>query len=1145
MLAGLACGAPSEDRSRLRDPHSFSRPDEVAVSHVALDLDVDFERRVIAGRATLRLERHGSADELWLDTRGLDVAAVFLDNEDTRADFRLGQPREWDGRPLIVDLGPATRSVLVDYATGPDAEALQWLEPRQTAGGRYPFLLSQSQSIHARSWIPCQDTPGARVTYDATVRVPAGLEVLMSAERIEADPDRGLFRFRMREPIPAYLIAVAAGRLEFRTLGPRSGVWAEPELIERAAWEFADTEQMMGTAEEMYGPYRWGRYDILVLPPSFPFGGMENPRMTFATPTILAGDRSLVALIAHELAHSWSGNLVTNATWDDFWLNEGFTTYFELRIMEQLYGREYSEMLARITVQDLEEIVAEIGEDHPGTRLRLDLAGSDPDDQASVAYEKGYLFLRLLEETVGRQRWDGFLAEYFDRNAFGTMTTERFLEELRRGLLEPLSIDESSLGVEEWVYDTGLPENAPLPTSRAFVEVDERADVFALGVILYELLAGRRPFEARLKNEVYVKILNDDPKPLATRNPAVPDALADVVAEALAKKRDDRFAAAEDLRLALEDVLATAESGTVRRKKRSSRPSGAGRVGSGSRSGRAAGPRSTRAARGTAAPAGAMQPGLLIGVGVGALVLTALAGFLVGQSGDERTVADSEVARRVPGATTGTGQTPQPSAVRSPRLGLEDDPPASDGEGDDVRLEPPPATDRGDDEVAEVEWVDEVDEPPGPDPDPTPAADVLDEPDDPESVEEPQDREPEVEPHVEPQVETAELDTGADDAEEFPVLSGRSQDEWLERAFLLNEAGGRTPTPWTVRALRVGLGDRFPLNQAFAIRGLLECPNDLLRAVGSQALFDGLVGVIRSRETYVQEGAQELLVRLSDHTAQPGRASVWERWWRQEGEDRFREAATGYVYVQPNEISSAGTPATDEPLSTHTRETTEFVSRLRDQGLEVFFLLDVTQSMTDELTRVRSQVAEITAFMDLLVPNRVRMGFLTYGDDVVQLQPLTGQLPRFVRAVEAIQIFNDPNDRTIEEGVDKALERVLSGQNDPGWSRDAQRTILLLGDAPPHAADLPRALELAEQAAENGFTLNALIAQAPANYAAAAPAEPAFAELAALGGGVSIEIERPEELITRILVLAFGNEREADLRRFVEAYREVTGPAED
>jgi aminopeptidase N len=493
LLASLAaCDAPDRDAAATaaRDPHSFARPDEVAVTHLSLDVDVDFERRVIEGRAALRVDRRTASNELRLDTRGLDIAAVYLDDEQHPATFRFGEEREWVGRPLIVEIDDETREVLVDYASRPDAGALQWLEPRQTSGGRHPFLLSQSQAILARTWIPCQDTPGVRMTYDATVRVPPGLEAVMSAERVAADVAGGAYRFEMREPIPSYLLAIAVGELEFRPLGPRTGVWAEPEVIDAATWEFADTEEMMRTTEELYGPYRWGRFDIVVLPSSFPFGGMENPRMTFVTPTLIAGDRSLVATIAHELAHSWSGNLVTNATWDDFWLNEGFTTYFELRIMEALYGREYSEMLALITRQDMLDVFEEIGTDDPDTRLKLDLAGRDPDDNANVVYEKGYLFLRLLEERIGREDWDAFLAGYLERHAFESMTTTRFLDELQAELLDPLGIDDEDLGVASWVHGTGLPDNAPLPVSSAFSDVDTQLAAWTGGGAVTALQTG-------------------------------------------------------------------------------------------------------------------------------------------------------------------------------------------------------------------------------------------------------------------------------------------------------------------------------------------------------------------------------------------------------------------------------------------------------------------------------------------------------------------------------------------------------------------------------------------------------------------------------------------------------------------------------
>ncbi|HVR28737.1 MAG TPA: M1 family aminopeptidase/hydrolase, partial [Thermoanaerobaculia bacterium] len=325
--------APTPAGHAAADPHSFARPWEASIRHLRLDLDVDFEARSLAGTAVLEIERAPEAKELVLDSWGLDVVEV-LDQNGGAVRFALGSDQGLLGRPLAVALEPDTESVSIRYRTSPDATALQWLEPRQTASGRHPFLFTQSQAILARTWIPLQDTPSVRFTYEATVRVPPGLLALMSAENPrQASPD-GVHTFRMPQAIPSYLMALAVGDLAFRELGPSSGVYAEPVVVERAAWELEPTEAMIDAAERLYGPYRWGRYDILVLPPSFPFGGMENPRLTFATPTILAGDRSLVSLVAHELAHSWSGNLVTNATWNDFWLNEGFTTYFELRIME-------------------------------------------------------------------------------------------------------------------------------------------------------------------------------------------------------------------------------------------------------------------------------------------------------------------------------------------------------------------------------------------------------------------------------------------------------------------------------------------------------------------------------------------------------------------------------------------------------------------------------------------------------------------------------------------------------------------------------------------------------------------------------------------------------------------------------------------
>jgi leukotriene-A4 hydrolase len=454
------------------DPHSHARPNQIAVRHVSLDIGVHFDERRLSGLATLELERNSAdATELVLDSWQLEIAAVTL-GDGTHALFELGDHDPILGRSLTVHVGTAD-TVVVHYATHPDARALQWLEPAQT-DSRKRCLFTQSEPNLARSWVPLQDTPSVRITYDATVRVPAELLALMSAENPTERTADGVYRFSMAQRVPAYLIALAVGDFEFRSLGDRSGVYAEPSVVDAAAWEFADTESMMAAAERLYGPYRWERYDMLVLPPSFPFGGMENPRLTFLTPTLLAGDRSLVSVIAHELAHSWSGNLVTNATWNDFWLNEGFTVYFETRIDEEVYGAEFAEMELQLGRQDL---LTELPTLQPrNTWLELDLAGRDPDEGlSSIAYDKGQLFLRMLEQAVGRERFDVFLKAYFDRFAFQSMDTPTFLAHLLTELLEPAGLTAEELSIEAWVHGPGLPDNAPAFASDAFDRAGQRA----------------------------------------------------------------------------------------------------------------------------------------------------------------------------------------------------------------------------------------------------------------------------------------------------------------------------------------------------------------------------------------------------------------------------------------------------------------------------------------------------------------------------------------------------------------------------------------------------------------------------------------------------------------------------------------------
>lgn len=424
----------------IRDIHSYSNPAETRVRHVELDVTVSFNERRLRGAATLALEPAGR--RLILDTRDLTILRV---NGSTEG-FRLGPRDPHLGSPLEIDLAQGTRSVCIEYETSPAASGLQWLDAAQTAGKRAPFLYSQSQAIHARSWIPLQDSPAVRVTFSARIHAPAGIVPLMAAARVKPG------HFHLDKPVPPYLIALAAGDLAFKAVSPRCGVWAEPPVLEKAAREFEDMEKMVQAAERLFGPYRWGRYDLLVLPPSFPFGGMENPLLTFATPTVIAGDKSLVSLVAHELAHSWSGNLVTNATWSDFWLNEGFTTYIERRIQEEIYGRRRSEMEFAIEIGELSEEMKTL--QPADTKLVADLAGRDPDDgMTQVPYVKGALLLRKLEETYGRERFDRFLRDYFDNFAFQSITSAQFTAFLASRF--------PGADVSVWLHQPGLPPDAP------------------------------------------------------------------------------------------------------------------------------------------------------------------------------------------------------------------------------------------------------------------------------------------------------------------------------------------------------------------------------------------------------------------------------------------------------------------------------------------------------------------------------------------------------------------------------------------------------------------------------------------------------------------------------------------------------------
>ncbi|PHR63686.1 MAG: aminopeptidase [Idiomarina sp.] len=470
-IVALVAGQPAQ----AEDVHSYARLNQVSTPHLELNLTVDFEARQLKGHATYTLARHDKTTQLYLDTSDLTIerAELLIDDQWQPTKFTLGDVHPSLGRELIVDIGSVAKQVRIHYQTAPTASGLQWLTPEQTAGKKHPFMFSQSQPIHSRSWIPIQDSPALRLTYNATITTPKGLLAVMSADNSLSDERPGTYEFAMPQPIPPYLIAIAAGDLAVKSISENVAVFAEQYILEDAAWEFADTPAMIETTEAMYGPYRWDRYDLLILPPSFPFGGMENPRLSFITPTVVSGDRSLVNLIAHELAHSWSGNLVTNASWRDLWINEGFTSYVENRIMEALFGERRANMELALGYQDLIDDMERLKPQD--TVLNIDLGTRHPDDVFSqVPYVKGQLFLVYLEQKFGRDMFDKFLRQYFEDFAFQSISTEQFKKYLKRQLLDKQPDTVTMSKINEWLHEPGLPEDAPKPTSDAFTQVEQQ-----------------------------------------------------------------------------------------------------------------------------------------------------------------------------------------------------------------------------------------------------------------------------------------------------------------------------------------------------------------------------------------------------------------------------------------------------------------------------------------------------------------------------------------------------------------------------------------------------------------------------------------------------------------------------------------------
>ncbi|WP_119789245.1 hydrolase/aminopeptidase [Flavobacterium anhuiense] len=475
FLTAIACQKKekTEKTAAVTDEHSYSKPELAVAKHLDLDIKVDFDTQTISGKASWTIDNISKGNEIIFDENTLNITKVTLGDEEKETKFELGKDTEFHGKPLHITIEPNTTKVNIYYNTTKDGVALQWLKPEQTADKKKPFVFSQGESVWSRTWIPCQDSPGVRFTYNAKVTVPKDLLAVMSAVNPQKKNETGVYTFKQDKAIPSYLMAIAVGDIEFQAIDKRTGVYAEPSVLKSAAYEFAELGKMVNAAEKLYGPYRWGRYDVLVLPPSFPYGGMENPNLTFLTPGVLAGDRSLTSLLAHELGHSWSGNLVTNATWDDIWLNEGFTTYVEHRIGEAIFGKKEFDMQNVITNKELVDNVAEYGDTNSDTRLKVSLTGRNPDDGISmIPYVKGYSFLRVIENAVGRDKFDPFIKNYFDSHAFQSITTEDFVKYLNENLIKGDKALADKIQLDNWIYKPGIPSNIVPVSSAEFDAID-------------------------------------------------------------------------------------------------------------------------------------------------------------------------------------------------------------------------------------------------------------------------------------------------------------------------------------------------------------------------------------------------------------------------------------------------------------------------------------------------------------------------------------------------------------------------------------------------------------------------------------------------------------------------------------------------
>lgn len=434
---------------------SFTNADQVTTTHAEIHLQLDFPTKLVHGTVTYQfVSLTDGLTRVILDTKHLIIKSI-----QSVQSWTMGQTHEVIGTPLIIELSSPVAAhqqfkLSIDYQTTDKCTALTWMSPSNTSGKKHPFCFTQCEAIHCRTLLPVQDSPQVKFTIDYSIVVNEPYTVAAGAifkNIVDQPNNKRAFLSSLKIPIPAYLVAFAAGNIVSQEIGPRSKVYCEPEILEASVYEFGETETFLSTAESLLTPYEWEEYNILVLPGSFAYGGMENPTLTFMTPTLIAGDRSLTSTVGHEIAHSWTGNLVTNRNWEHFWLNEGFTVYVERKILERMFGVPVAHMHGLVGRKGLQEAVDFYGADSNFTRLNLDLGDIDPDDAFSrVPYEKGYTFLMVLQQKVGEDRFLAFLRDYINRFRLVTVTSDDFVEMFGRYFPE-IQVD-----WQTWLRGTGM-----------------------------------------------------------------------------------------------------------------------------------------------------------------------------------------------------------------------------------------------------------------------------------------------------------------------------------------------------------------------------------------------------------------------------------------------------------------------------------------------------------------------------------------------------------------------------------------------------------------------------------------------------------------------------------------------------------------